>query len=151
MRGRGAAGGCPPAAPTDPDVPHSSIRLLGLWTRYATVHTMHDTRLGEGKGLAQLVESLPRHPPAPRTPVQPLAPSPLDYVSLDVTAQGPGPRFGLELYRAVRWLEADRRGWRPFISRLEGNGWCLPAKAEGLRRWSGVERLIGGGEIHLVR
>ena len=42
---RVAAGSYPPAAPTDPDVPHSSIRLLGLWTRYATVHTVHDPHL----------------------------------------------------------------------------------------------------------
>ena len=73
------------------------------------------------------------------------------FVSLDVTAQGPGPRLGLELYREVPWLKADRRGWRPLIVRLEENGWCLPAKAEGLQRWPGVERLIGGGRIHLVR
>ena len=79
--GRVAAGGYPPAAPTDPGVPDSSTRLLGLWIRYATVHTVHHAHLGEGIGLAQPAESLPPHPPAPRTPVQPLAPSPLDFVS----------------------------------------------------------------------
>ena len=73
------------------------------------------------------------------------------FVSLDVTARGPGPRLGLELYRATRWFEADRRVWRPLIARIEERGWCLPAKAEGLRRWPGVERLIGGENIHLVR
>ena len=72
-------------------------------------------------------------------------------VSLDVTARGPGPRLGLELYRASEWFEADRGGWRPFIARLEEKGWCLPAKAEGLRRWPGVERLFGGGTIHVAR
>ena len=72
------------------------------------------------------------------------------FVSLDVTARGPGPRLGLELYRATQWFEADRGGWRPVIARLEERGWCLPAKAEGLRRWPGVERLIGGGELHRV-
>ena len=72
-------------------------------------------------------------------------------VSMDVTARGPGPRLGLELYRATRWFEVDRRGWRPFIARIEECGWCLPAKAEGLRRWPGTERLLGNGEIHLVR
>ena len=65
-------------------------------------------------------------------------------VSLDVTARGPGPRLGLELYR----VGAD---WRPFIARIEEKGWCLPAKAEGLRRWRGAERLFGGGEVHRVR
>ena len=72
-------------------------------------------------------------------------------VSLDVTARGPGPRLGLELYRPLKWFAADRRGWRPFIARLVEKGWCLPAKAEGLRRWPGTERLLGGGRIHHVR
>ena len=72
-------------------------------------------------------------------------------VSMDMTARGPGPRLGLELYRATRWFEVDRRGWRPFIARIEECGWCLPAKAEGLRRWPGTERLLGNAEIHLVR
>ena len=35
-RRRVAAGDCSPAAPTDPDVPNSGIRLLGLDMRYAT-------------------------------------------------------------------------------------------------------------------
>ena len=65
-------------------------------------------------------------------------------VSLDVGARGPGPRLGLELCRAG----AD---WRPFIARIEECGWCLPEKAEGLRRWRGAERLFGGGEVHRVR
>ena len=72
-------------------------------------------------------------------------------VSLDVTARGPGPRLGLELYRAPKWFAADRRGWRPFIARLVECGWCLPAKAEGLRRWPGTDMLFGDGEAHLVR
>ena len=72
-------------------------------------------------------------------------------VGIDVTARGPGPRLGLELYRAAKWHEVDRAGWGPFIDRLEERGWCLPAKADGLRRWPGVERLLGGGEMHFVR
>ena len=72
-------------------------------------------------------------------------------VSLDVGARGPGPRLGLELYRPLKWFAADRRGWRPFITRLVECDWCLPAKAEGLRRWPGTERLLGGGKIHHVR
>ena len=77
----------------------------------------------------------------------------VDYVavSLDVTARGPGPRLGLELYRTPKWFAVDRSGWPPFIARLEEKGWCLPAKAEGLRRWPGAERLFGDGEVHLVR
>ena len=72
-------------------------------------------------------------------------------VSVDVTVQGLGPRLGLELYRPPYWLAADRAGWRPLIAGLEERGWCLPAKAGGLRRWPGVDRLLGGGEAHRVR
>lgn len=77
----------------------------------------------------------------------------VDYVaiSVDVTARGLGPRLGLELYRPLKWHAVDRRGWRPFIARIEERGWCLPAKAEGLRSWPGTERLIGWGEMYLVR
>jgi hypothetical protein len=44
-RRRVAAGDCSPAAPTDPDVPNSGIRLLGLDMRYAT-YTLWTTRRG---------------------------------------------------------------------------------------------------------
>ena len=72
-------------------------------------------------------------------------------VSLDVDARGPGPRLGLELYRPWKWSAVDRTGWRPFIARLVERGWCLPAKAEGLRRWPGAERLLGGARLCFVR
>ena len=72
-------------------------------------------------------------------------------VSLDARAGGPGPRLGLELYRPRKWSAVDRAGWRPFIARLVECGWCLPAKAEGLRRWPGIDMLFGDGEAHLVR
>ena len=72
-------------------------------------------------------------------------------VSLDATARGPGARLGLELYRPRRWCDVDRAGWRLFIARLEEKGWCLPAKADGLRRWPRTERLLGGGEVYHVR
>lgn len=72
-------------------------------------------------------------------------------VGLEVTAQGIGPRLGLELYRPVRWFDADAMGWNPFIDRVSALGWCLPDKAEGLRRWPGVERLLGDGKIYIVR
>ena len=72
-------------------------------------------------------------------------------VSIDARAGGTGPRLGLELYRPRNWSIADHTGWRALIARLVECGWCLPEKAEGLRRWPGVEGLIGGGELHLVR
>ena len=37
------AGDYPPAVPTDPDVPDSSIRLLRVWRRCATINTVNDT------------------------------------------------------------------------------------------------------------
>ena len=72
-------------------------------------------------------------------------------VGLEVTAQGIGPRLGLELYRPVRWFDADARGWHPFIDRVAEQGWCMPEKAAGLRRWPGVERMLGDGKLYIVR
>ena len=72
------------------------------------------------------------------------------FVSLDVTARGPGPRLGLELFGHHDWRTSHRTAWHPFIDRIEQRGWCLPAKAEGLRNWTRNERLLGGA-IFLVR
>ena len=72
-------------------------------------------------------------------------------IGLEVTAQGVGPRLGLELYRPVRWFDVDPMGWNPFIDRLTEQGWCVPDKADGLRRWPGAERLLGKGAIYVVR
>ena len=73
------------------------------------------------------------------------------FVSLDVTARGAGPRLGLELLRPPNWFAADPRAWLPLVARIEERGWCLPAKAEGLRRWPRSERLLGDGEVFHVR
>ena len=72
-------------------------------------------------------------------------------VSLDVTTRGVGPRLGLELYRPPKWFAVDRTGWHPFIARIEERGWCLPAKADGLRSWPGAERLLADREVRAVR
>ena len=72
-------------------------------------------------------------------------------IGLEVTAQGVGPRLGLELYRPVRWFDVDPMGWNPFIERVTEQGWCLPDKADGLRRWPGAERLLGEEAIYIVR
>ena len=72
-------------------------------------------------------------------------------VGLEVTAQGIGPRLGLELYRPVRWFDADPLGWNPFIDRITEQGWCIPEKADGLRRWPGTERLLGERAFYVVR
>lgn len=68
------AGDHSPAVPTDPDVPDSGIRLLGLWRRCAAVNTVHNARLGERIALCETVKLLPRHAPMPRAAMQPLAP-----------------------------------------------------------------------------
>ena len=72
-------------------------------------------------------------------------------VSIDVTADGVGPRLGLELYRPPKWMAVDRTGWRPFIARLRERDWCLPAKAAGLRNWPGVDRLFTEAGVFVVR
>ncbi len=72
-------------------------------------------------------------------------------VSIDVTTHGLGPRLGLELYRPLKWFAADRTGWLPFIARIEERGWCLPAKADGLRSWPGTEGLLDDGGMRVVR
>ena len=72
-------------------------------------------------------------------------------VSIDVTTRGLGPRLGLELYRPPKWFAVDRTGWLPFIARMEERGWCLPAKAEGLRSWPGTEWLFDAQGVHVVR
>ena len=69
------------------------------------------------------------------------------FLSMDVNARGPASRLGLEPYRPSKWQEAKRAEWRPLVARLEERGWCLPSKAEGLRRWPGVEWLDGPGSL----
>ena len=76
-----AAGGYPPAAPTDPGVPDSGTRLLGQWSRCSTVYTVYDAHRWEGIVLEQACEPFPRHAPAPATPPEPLAPEPFDLIS----------------------------------------------------------------------
>ena len=72
-------------------------------------------------------------------------------VSIDVTEDGVGPRLGLELYRPEKWFAVDRTGWHPFIVRLRERGWCLAAKAAGLRNWPGVDRLFTEAGVFVVR
>ena len=75
-RSRVATGDRSPAAPTDPDVPNSGIRLLGLWCRCATVNTVNNTRWGERIVLGQTGKFLPRHPGTPGATTEPLVPQP---------------------------------------------------------------------------
>ena len=70
-----APGGYPPGAPTDPDVPNSGIRLLGLRVRCATVDAVHDTRWGERIVAKETSERLPCQVGCSRAPTQPGPPS----------------------------------------------------------------------------
>ena len=82
--GRVAAGSCPPAAPADPGVPNSGTRLLERWSRCSAVHTVHDSRRGEGVGGAEAREALPCHAAPPASPAEPLAPLPFHFESESV-------------------------------------------------------------------
>ena len=58
-----AEGGCPPPAPTDPNVPNSGIRLLEPWHRCACAHpraaVSDDSPLAAGLALRRLVARCP--------------------------------------------------------------------------------------------
>ena len=56
---RVAAGSCPPATPTDPDVRNSRIRLLELRNRCTTIHTVYDAWGSERVAGEQLVDQHP--------------------------------------------------------------------------------------------
>ncbi|MCY3634699.1 MAG: hypothetical protein OXH23_03720 [bacterium] len=71
-------------------------------------------------------------------------------LSIDVTAQGVSPRIGLELFRPVERLRTDPAGWKALADRLVENEWCLPAKANGLVDWPGVEMVFGENGLYKV-
>ena len=85
---------------------------------------------------------------------------PRPWLSLDVSASGVSPRVGLEFWPAGyeddgfavrwRWLEIGAPLWRPVIGVLEQLGWCLPAKARGLRVWTALDNLFRGGRAFVV-
>ena len=83
--------------------------------------------------------------------------SPGSGLGIDITAKGVGPRLGIEISRPVEnpgpedMVRLDRAGWKLIIDRLEERGWCLPAKADGLREWSGVDRFFGRDGVYQVR
>ena len=76
--GRVAPGGYPPGAPTDPDVPNSGIRLLGLRIRCATVDAVHDARWGKRIVAEETSKRLPGQVGCPRAPTQPGPPPTFD-------------------------------------------------------------------------
>ena len=63
--------------------------------------------------------------------------APYFHVTFDATGRGVGPRLGLEMGvlehpDGPQWLCTQRRHWLPLVTRVQEQGWCLPAKAHGL-------------------
>ena len=78
-------------------------------------------------------------------------------LAVDAAAAGPLPRLGLELYHAGPggdgpggWLTTGRSDWRPAVERLARRGWCLPAKARGLKEWCALDRTFDRRGVFLV-
>jgi hypothetical protein len=72
-------------------------------------------------------------------------------LSIDISSGGMSSRLGLELFRPTGQYRIDRAGWCSLINRLEERGWCLPAKAEGMREWPRMEMLMARGDVYRVR
>ena len=78
-------------------------------------------------------------------------------IDLDITPSGVLPRLGLEFSRIIEpsrpeeRFRLDRAGWKPAIDRLEESGWCLPAKADGLRAWPRLDTFFGRDGVYQVR
>ena len=73
-------------------------------------------------------------------------------LSFDVTARGPGPRLGLELYAkgGRGWQHTTRGDWRPCVTRLAERGWCTAAKAQGLLAWPGHQKMYADAGVFLA-
>ena len=71
-------------------------------------------------------------------------------IAFDVGAAGVGPRLGLELSHGGDWLRTGWAEWRPLLDKLTADGRCLPVKADGLRRWCGLERVLHAGGVLIV-
>ena len=79
-------------------------------------------------------------------------------IGITVTPQGALPRLDLEFSRKMdsasdlsERFALDRPGWNLLIDRLEERGWCLPAKAAGLREWPRFETLFGQDGVYQIR
>ena len=84
--------------------------------------------------------------------------SPSCGLGISVTPQGVLPRLDLELTRKrtqgsprSQSFLLDRPGWKLPIDRLVERGWCLPAKADGLREWPHLDMFFGQDGMYQVR
>ncbi len=79
------------------------------------------------------------------------------WIDIDVSSSGVLPSVGLEFTRMLQGtrleesFRLDPAGWKLLIDRLEEKGWCLPAKAEGLRNWSRLEVFFGRDGMYQIR
>ena len=73
-------------------------------------------------------------------------------LSFDITAQGPGPRLGLEMYaKGGSGFQATTRGdWQPCVARLVEKAWCTASKARGLLAWPGHQKVYGDNAVFLA-
>ena len=73
-------------------------------------------------------------------------------LSFDVTARGPGPRLGWELYakESGGWQATTRDDWQPCVARLVERNWCTASKASGLLEWPGHEKLYADNAVFLA-
>lgn len=84
--------------------------------------------------------------------------SPTGGLGISITPQGVLPRLDLEFFRQQAEgssqdepFRLDRPGWKLPIDRLEERGWCLPAKADGLREWPRLDMFFGRDGVYQVR
>ena len=84
--------------------------------------------------------------------------SPRCGLGISITPQGVLPRLDLELSRKraqgslrSESFRLDRPGWKLPIDRLEERGWCLSAKADGLREWPRLDMFFGRDGMYQVR
>ena len=72
--------------------------------------------------------------------------------SFDITAQGLGPRLGLEIYakRGGGFQATTRRDWQPCVARLVEKDWCTASKARGLLEWPGHQKVYADKVVFLA-
>ena len=79
------------------------------------------------------------------------------WIDIDVSPSGVMPRVGFEFSRMLQGsrleesFRLDPAGWKLLIDRLEEKGWCLPAKAEGLREWPRLDVFFGRDGMYEIR
>ena len=78
-------------------------------------------------------------------------------LALDVSASGISPRLGFEFFppgapgrNHGSWLTTGLGDWLPPLDWLTRRGWCVPAKARGLREWCVLEKLFHAQGVLLL-